>query len=323
MSHLNLLSRWIALAGLALTVLCPSVQAQTQDIELYDQPRFNGVRLRLPGDTPDVAAYGLGGRIASVVVQRGQWEFCTAPNYGGACITIGPGRHADMPPALRGNLASLRRVDGPVAGAPRPGNQPGGPFAGVIGGSGRGPIVSPIGPIAGQRGEPIVLFEHGNFDGRALALNAASPRLTEHDFNDTASSVLIQRGRWQLCEHVDFAGECMILGPGRHVLSGRFNDFVSSVRPLFGQDNRPMERTGAVVLHENLDFSGRQYTVNETVNNLRSIGMNDVASALEVWGGQWELCTDADFQGQCVVVGPGRYRLEGPLNDRISSIRPR
>ena len=322
MSHLNL-SKLITLAGLALASLLPNVQAQPQDIELFDQPRFNGVRLRLPGDTPDVAAYGLGGRIASVVVQRGQWEFCTAPNYGGACITIGPGRYAEMPPAMRGNLASVRRADAPMTGAPRPGNPPGGPFGGVINGPGRGPIVSPIGPIAGQRGEPIVLFEHSNFDGRALALNGASARLTEHDFNDAASSLLIQRGRWQLCEHVDFAGECMILGPGRHVLSGRFNDFVSSVRPLFGQDSRPMERSGAVVLHENVDFSGRQVTLTDANYNLTSAGMNDVASAIEVWGGQWELCTDANYQGQCVVVGPGRYRLEGNLNDRISSIRPR
>ena len=315
----------LLLAGLGTF---PPVLAQTpaQDLELYDQPRFSGSRLRLQGDTPDVTAYGLGGRVASIIIQRGRWEFCTAVQYGGACITVGPGRYAEMPLALRGNLASVRRADGgpamPAMPAPPPtagvgGALPGGPAFG------RPPIFGPVVPGAGQVAEAIVLYEHSNCDGRALGLSAAAPHLGLRDFNDLASSVLIQRGRWQLCEHADYGGECLVLGPGRHVLSGRFNDVASSARPVFGNDNRPLSGQGALILFENADFSGRQVMRTEAVANLKALNMNDLTSAIEVWGGQWELCTDADHAGQCIIVGPGRYRLDPSFNERISSLRPR
>ncbi len=348
MSHFNA-SRWITLAALAWASLCPVAQAQSQDIELFDQTQFNGTRLRLPGDTPDVGAYGIGGRVASVVVQRGRWEFCTAAQYAGVCITVGPGRYAELPLALRGSLASLRRADSvampqqPPAPPPPPPQphahpqpqpqimppvaSPGGPGMPPRHGGGRwdgrGPIFNPLPPAPGHSGDAVVLYEHANFDGRALGLNNVAARLGEFDFNDRASSMLVHRGRWQICEHSDFAGECWSFGPGRHVLSGRLNDIASSIRPVFGNDNRPLPRHGALVLHENVDFSGRQLMLIDGLNNLRAVAMNDVASAVEVWGGPWEMCTDADFAGQCVVVAPGRYRLEGPFNDRVSSARPR
>lgn len=344
MSQFNA-SRWIALAALAVASLSPTAQAQSQDIELFDQTQFNGVRLRMPGDTPDVGAYGMGGRVASVIVQRGRWEFCTAPQYAGVCITVGPGRYAELPLALRGSLASVRRADTVAMPAPQPPQPPvmppppmppqamppvsnaGGPGMPPHHGGGRwdgrGPIFNPIPPTPGQSGDAVVLYEHSNFDGRALGLNNAVARLGEFDFNDKASSMLVQRGRWQLCEHSDYGGECWSFGPGRHVLSGRLNDIASSIRPVFGNDNRPMPRHGAIVLHEHADFSGRQLLMVDGLNNLRAVAMNDVASAIEVWGGPWELCTDADFAGQCVVVAPGRYRLEGAFNDRVSSARPK
>lgn len=88
---------WHALVAGALLGLSLSTTALAQDVELYDQPDFRGVRLTLSAATPDLGAYGVGGRVASVVVKRGQWEFCTQPQFGGACISVGPGRYGQLP----------------------------------------------------------------------------------------------------------------------------------------------------------------------------------------------------------------------------------
>jgi hypothetical protein len=170
--------------------------------------------------------------------------------------------------------------------------------------------------------DAVILYEHANFDGRALAISNSAPRLGELNYNDMASSVIVQRGRWQFCEHHDFGGECMVLGVGRHVLSGHWNDRTSSIRPVFGNDDRPLPATGGLVLHENTDYSGRQSMHVEAMANLKAVGMNDKASSVEVLDGQWQLCTDADFGGRCVIVKPGRYQMGTALDNKLSSLRP-
>jgi len=329
---------------LPLAGLLAASATSAQEVELYSQPAFNGMRLRLNADAADVAAYGMGNNIASVVVKAGQWEFCTAAQFRGACITVGPGRYAEMPPALRGTLASIRRADvaaavgtqaaRTVAAAPMPA-----PMQGQLPpplqsqqhaqqpAQAQAPLQAPLQTAANAAPVPmptdaVILYEHANFDGRTLALSSSAPRLGELNYNDIASSVIVQRGRWQFCEHHDFGGECMVLGVGRHVLSGHWNDRTSSIRPVFGNDDRPLPTTGGLVLHENTDYSGRQSMHVEAMPNLKAVGMNDKASSVEVLDGQWQLCTDADYGGRCVIVKPGRYQMGPALNDKISSLRP-
>src|SRR5436189_4738050 len=78
-----------------------------------------------------------------------------------------------------------------------------------------------------------------------------------------------------------------------------------------------------VTFFENDGFSGRSFTADRTIWNFDRFGFNDMASSAIVRGGSWEVCTDARFEGRCVVLRPGDYaslRNFG-LNDRISSVR--
>lgn len=283
--------------------------AMAQDIELYDQPRFGGVRLTLSSDTPDVADYGLGGRVASVVVRQGSWEFCTRPQYAGACITVGPGRYAELPPALRGSLASLRNAAGTNVGT-APVAPPAPPAA--------PPAATPQAPAA------LVLYRNAGFSGSTLEVRDAQPSLSRLNFNDTASSLEVRRWRWQLCQHAEYGGECQVFGPGRHALSGRLHDGVSSLRPVFGANDQPLPAAGGVMLWEHSDFRGRELLITEITINLGALSFNDRASALEVVGGRWELCTDADFRGRCFLLEPGNGPQVIPreLNDQLTSLRP-
>ena len=54
--------------------------------------------------------------------------------------------------------------------------------------------------------------------------------LSDVGFNDRATSLIIREGRWEFCEHADFRGECVVLGPGRYDMLDRMNNRISSMR---------------------------------------------------------------------------------------------
>ena len=79
-----------------------------------------------------------------------------------------------------------------------------------------------------------------------------------------------------------------------------------------------------LVLYGREDFRGRHFTTDRRVGNLERVDFSNRASSLVVRGQRWEVCTAARFEGECVVLRPGRYRSLAAigLNDRITSVRP-
>ena len=79
-----------------------------------------------------------------------------------------------------------------------------------------------------------------------------------------------------------------------------------------------------VVFYDNEGFRGRAFTANGPISNLERVGFNDRAASAVVSGGRWEVCTDANFSGDCRILRSGSYdSLNGMgLGDRISSVRP-
>jgi hypothetical protein len=70
------------------------------------------------------------------------------------------------------------------------------------------------------------------------------------------------------------------------------------------------------------NFQGKQVTLDGNTANLANIGFHDQASSLVVRSGRWEVCTQPEFRGDCVVMGPGQYgTLDQKLNHRIESAR--
>jgi uncharacterized protein YcfJ len=78
-----------------------------------------------------------------------------------------------------------------------------------------------------------------------------------------------------------------------------------------------------VTFYEREGFRGQAYTANGDVANMQRRGFNDQASSAIVERGQWEVCTDAQFRGDCRVLRSGSYdSLRGMgLGNRISSVR--
>lgn len=79
-----------------------------------------------------------------------------------------------------------------------------------------------------------------------------------------------------------------------------------------------------VTFYENEAFQGRSFTTQRRLGSFERGGFNDRASSAVVRSERWEVCSDADFRGRCVVLRPGQYPSLAAmgLNDRISSVRP-
>jgi hypothetical protein len=71
-------------------------------------------------------------------------------------------------------------------------------------------------------------------------------------------------------------------------------------------------------------FSGPSFRTIEPSSNLHLVGFANKAASFSVARGTWQLCDHANFTGQCITVGHGRY---GPTYDngfarKIVSLRP-
>ena len=176
----------------------------------------------------------------------------------------------------------------------------------------------------------LTLFEHDNFQGQRFDVRGAVENLGNTGFNDTASSIRIRAGTWQICDDAYFRGHCVTLQPGEYPSLGRMglNDKVSSARELGGYGPPPQQGGnwggGArAVLYSRPDFGGRTFVIDsDVVRDLNNTGFNDRASSLRIEQGYWMFCSDANFGGQCLTFGPGEYpNLPPALADRISSGR--
>ncbi len=78
---------------------------------------------------------------------------------------------------------------------------------------------------------------------------------------------------------------------------------------------------GEITLFQNRDFRGTAATLQSPMLNLERNGFTTASSAV-VRSGVWEVCTGANFQGNCVQLQPGEYRnVNALLDDDVASAR--
>lgn len=82
-----------------------------------------------------------------------------------------------------------------------------------------------------QAGE-ITLYTRANFGGPAIKLHESEPDLDKLGFNDRTSSVVVQSGRWRVCEHKQYKGRCKVLEKGEYAQLKDLSNMMSSVREL-------------------------------------------------------------------------------------------
>ncbi|GAA4020601.1 beta/gamma crystallin-related protein [Actimicrobium antarcticum] len=284
--------------------------AHAGEIDIYEHPDFGGRAIALRDATPSLGRVGFNDRASSVVVRGGKWEVCSDDEFNGYCAILDRGEYRRLDGRLNDRISSAREVDG----RDRDRDEDGRPRH--RGGWERG----------GQdRGASVTLFSEEGMRGRSMSVTNNVVTLSDANFNDTAASMVIEGGYWELCSDRDFRGQCRVLGPGqyRRLEPGLYRS-LSSLRVAQqagrGGYQQPQQQPG-VELFTAPGFGGNRYLMTQDLDNFSRNGFNDQINSFVITGGQWEMCVDAGFRGQCVVFGPGKYANLGRLSGQLSSMR--
>src|SRR5215831_11721360 len=79
----------------------------------------------------------------------------------------------------------------------------------------------------------VTLYQRPNFGGTAVTVHRQAQDLQSTAFNNTATSMVIRDGVWQVCTEANFQGRCVQLQPGAYAnLSASLNGSVASVREI-------------------------------------------------------------------------------------------
>lgn len=94
---------------------------------------------------------------------------------------------------------------------------------------------------ATQAAAQVTFYEGEGFRGRAFTASKAVANFERIGFNDRASSAIVDRGRWEVCEDAGFRGRCVVLRHGNYPSLGSIgmNNRISSVRPVSDRGNYP------------------------------------------------------------------------------------
>ena len=185
--------------------------------------------------------------------------------------------------------------------------------------------------VATQATAQITFYEREDFAGRTFTAESQVGNFDRAGFNDRASSAVVLRGRWEVCDDAGFRGRCVVLRPGRYasLAALSMNNSISSVRmvsrnmPLDDSRYAPIPAAAQITFYEREGFAGRSFSTATQIGNFERQGFNDRASSVVVLHDFWEACEDAWFAGRCVVLRPGRYPSLAAmgLGDSVSSVR--
>ncbi len=286
-------------------------------IELFEERNFSGRLVALDRDTANFDRVNFNDRATSIVVIDGTWELCADAGYRGNCRTYGPGRYETLGYGMARQVSSARLVnsynDAPAAI-----------------GSGYGDANLSVGRA--------VLYDDDGLRGRTMGVSDNIINLEPTGFNDRTASIVVEAGYFEMCTDAYFRGTCRVFGPGQYRnLDGGFHRSISSIRlapttqavipgiaagrPFIDGNRRRNSNEPDIVLFEYDEYIGNQFSTKTDVPNLADRKYNDRARSMVIVSGQWQLCTDAEYSGRCVVYGPGRYNNLGSLNSQFSSLR--
>ena len=88
--------------------------------------------------------------------------------------------------------------------------------------------------ISTQAAAEVIFYAGQDFQGPSFTAENEIRNLERFGFNDRASSAVVLRGRWEVCDDARFRGKCIVLRPGRYpsLAAMGMNNSISSVRAV-------------------------------------------------------------------------------------------
>jgi hypothetical protein len=174
--------------------------------------------------------------------------------------------------------------------------------------------------LAAESKPTAILFKDIDGRGASVQVDSAITDLGGKNFNDTASSIFVVSGKFEVCKDFNFKGTCQTFGQGLHNL-GSLSDAVTSIRPVGASAGNGDSGSGVILLFTDKDGNGKVVRLTSSVKNLSDYaGFNDTVSSVAIFKGSWKLCKSKDYGGSCTTLTSGVYNLES-FDNAISSLR--
>ncbi|MFN3911442.1 beta/gamma crystallin-related protein [Hyphomonas sp.] len=167
------------------------------EITFYSDTGLRGTAVTLAGSQQSFASLRFNDKARSVEVKGGVWQLCSDSGLRGRCEYVDRTVRNLGDLGLSGNISSAQLTNYDM----------------------------------GPGGYDITFFANGDYRGAFLGFDEGEASFGQFRFNDTASSVMINRGTWLVCEHADYRGRCEFLDASVSDLSLLgLNDAVTSFR---------------------------------------------------------------------------------------------
>ena len=188
------------------------------DVIVYTDDNYGGASLGLNKDIRSLRDFDFDNRISSIEIRSGDWEFCTNTYFNGTCEILDADELRLRDFGLNDNISSIRQVPTGTARQAREEEE-------------RRIREAEEARQKALRESAVVIFEHGNYKGRAEPVNGNVPNLKDLRMNDNISSIIIRSGSWQICDGPNYQGRCETISANTPKLNGiRLNDNISSIR---------------------------------------------------------------------------------------------
>jgi hypothetical protein len=298
-------------AALVISLFVGAAAAAAAEIEVCEHRNYGGRCVTLQHGVNDLRELGMSNVISSFRIRSGIWRLCTAIDLQGSCQDF-TRSVADLGGSrLQEAVASLR----------------------------------PVRSGSGSSAMAIVVYTAPNYHGRSLVFSDDAPDLRQQGLNDRIASVRVLGGRWQICTDINYGGCRSVTADIPDLGAIGWGSRVSSIREgerWWGESGGRPGGTGGygtggygtvgrsghgnevptLTLFQEPGFGGRSYSTQREVRNLADVGFNDMAASIRISGGRWQVCTDKDFRGQCLIVTRDMNQLATNFTRQISSIRP-
>jgi hypothetical protein len=218
----------LKILALAAALAGQVAAAHAGEITLYAHDNFRGEQVTIRDGASNLRDVGFNDRASSLIVHSGVWEACEHKDFGGYCAVFERGEYPNLR-NFNNTISSVRQIERGRRYVDR--DRDGRDDRWERREERREEWRERRGGF--DRPDPIELFEHSRFEGRRVSFQGETRSLrAAADFNDRASSMVIYEGQWELCEHDNFGGQCVVYGPGRYDNLGNMNNRISSLRRI-------------------------------------------------------------------------------------------
>lgn len=125
-----------------------------------------------------------------------------------------------------------------------------------------------------QAAGQVTFYEREGFEGRSFTTNELVRNFERYGFNDRASSVVVLRNPWEVCDDSRFTGRCVVLSPGQYpsLAAMGLNDRISSAR-MVSRDSRVEDSryTPSPVAVDDYRWHGHERLYEASVTSVRAV----------------------------------------------------